>query len=108
MKRKHACNDEPAAFIEEGTGVSWKVSKTGMMESGEFQSRAGAHDLTTLHQLRVCACRFQEKSEHVERFAGLLPESHGQNLALTEVCVPSSLDSGTHHSESESCAGLQP
>jgi len=34
--------------------------------------------------------RFQAKMEHVEG----LPESQGQNLALTVLCVPYSLDSG--------------
>ena len=38
--------------------------------------------------------RFQAKSEHIERVPGLLPESQGQNVALTVLCVPYSLDNG--------------
>ena len=37
---------------------------------------------------------FRAKREHLERFHGLSPERHGQNLALTALYVPYSLDSG--------------
>ena len=33
--------------------------------------------------------------EALNTFEGLLPESQGQNLALTVLCVPYSLDSGS-------------
>ena len=32
--------------------------------------------------------------QHFKKFQGRLPESHGQNLALTVGCVPESLESG--------------
>ena len=35
------------------------------------------------------------KREHLERFYGLLPESRGQILALTVLCVPCSLGGGS-------------
>ena len=35
--------------------------------------------------------RFRAKRKPLERFSGLLPESEGQNLALTVLCVPDSL-----------------
>ena len=38
--------------------------------------------------------RCRENREHLERFHRLLHESPGQNLALTVLCVPYSLDSG--------------
>jgi len=38
--------------------------------------------------------RFRAKSEQLQRFKGLLPEGHGQNLALTVLYVPYSLESG--------------
>ena len=38
--------------------------------------------------------RCRAKREHLERFCGLLPGSHGQNLALTFLYVPCSLDRG--------------
>ena len=38
--------------------------------------------------------RFRTEREQLERFSRLEPESQGQNLALTVVCVPCSLDSG--------------
>jgi len=38
--------------------------------------------------------RFRAKREQLETFYGLLPESQGQNLALTVLCVPCSLDRG--------------
>ena len=39
--------------------------------------------------------RFRAKREQLERFyEGLVPESQGQNLALTVLYVPCSLDSG--------------
>ena len=34
------------------------------------------------------------KREQLEMFEGLLLESHGQNLAVTVLCVPHSLDDG--------------
>ena len=37
---------------------------------------------------------FRAESQHLQRFHGLLPESPGQNLALTVVYAPYSLDSG--------------
>jgi len=39
--------------------------------------------------------RFRAKREYLQRSAGLLPESQGQNLTFTELYVPCSLDSGT-------------
>ena len=41
--------------------------------------------------------RFRAKKNHVNSFWGLLPESHGQHLALTVFVlhVPSLFDSGT-------------
>ena len=33
---------------------------------------------------------FRAKREHLDMFQGLLPESHGQNLALTVLYVPES------------------
>jgi len=41
------------------------------------------------------APRFQAKRGQLKRFQGLLPESQGQNRALTVLYVPNSLDSGT-------------
>ena len=41
------------------------------------------------------ACRFRATRGQLERFTGLLPASHGRNPALTALCVPYSLDSGT-------------
>jgi len=38
--------------------------------------------------------RFRAKTEQFQRVSGLLPERPGQNLALTVVFVPNSLDSG--------------
>ena len=38
---------------------------------------------------------FQAKRERLEWLKGLLPKSQGQNLALTVLNVPYSLDSGT-------------
>jgi len=37
---------------------------------------------------------FQAKREQLKKLYGLLPESQGQNLALTVLYVPHSLDSG--------------
>ena len=39
-------------------------------------------------------CRFRAKREHLQGVEGLLPESQGQNLAVTVLDVPRSLDSG--------------
>ena len=38
--------------------------------------------------------RFRAKGEQLKRFQGLLPESQGQNQALTVLRVPYSLDNG--------------
>ena len=35
--------------------------------------------------------------EYLERFQGLLPDSQGQNLAVTVLHVPSTPDSGQHY-----------
>ena len=43
----------------------------------------------------LCPACFRSKREHLLKFYGLLPESQGQNLALTVLYVPSSLGSGT-------------
>ena len=40
--------------------------------------------------------RYQAKMEQLKRFEGLLPESQGQNLALTVLDVPSPLDSRSY------------
>jgi len=40
-------------------------------------------------------CRFQAKSEEQHRLQGFQAESQDQDLALTDLCVPYSLDSGT-------------
>ena len=37
------------------------------------------------------------KNEYLKRFGGILPESQGQNLALTVLHVPYSLDIGQAH-----------
>jgi len=39
------------------------------------------------------SCAIRARREQLEKFQGLLPESQGHNLALTALCVPSSLDS---------------
>ena len=39
--------------------------------------------------------RVRAKWDHMKTFQGLLPQSQGQNLALTVLCVPYSLDSVT-------------
>ena len=41
------------------------------------------------------AHRFRAKREQLEILEGISPESRGQDLALTVLYVPSSLDSGT-------------
>ena len=38
--------------------------------------------------------RFRAKREQLRKFTGLSPESQGQNLALTVLCVLYSLNSG--------------
>ena len=43
---------------------------------------------------RVDSARFRAKREQLEMFQGLMPESKGQNLALTVLFVLYSLDSG--------------
>ena len=45
---------------------------------------------------RMWHYRCRAKREHLWRFHGLLCESPVHNLALTALCVPDSLDSGTH------------
>ena len=50
--------------------------------------------LPDLPPYRFQAYRFQAKKEQLERVHGLLPASQGQNLVLTVLHVPYSLDSG--------------
>ena len=57
--------------------------------------------IDALCQMKVLQCcgrpavfAFRAKREQVQRFERLLSESQGHNLALTVLCVPSSLDKG--------------
>ena len=43
--------------------------------------------------------QFGAKRKHLKTFQGFLPESQGQNLALTVLFVPNSLESGLSQSE---------
>ena len=54
--------------------------------------------------------RFRAKREHLKRVQRHLSESQGQNLALTVLCVPYSLDNGTHLHHMNICAdeGFRP
>jgi len=38
--------------------------------------------------------RFRANRKHLNMFAGFSPESQGQNLALSVICVPNFLESG--------------
>ena len=43
----------------------------------------------------MCGTRgLNAQREHLQRFQGRLPESHGRNLAVTVLYMPYSLDSG--------------
>ena len=53
---------------------------------------------TRLQSCRLFCCRFQAKRKRLEKFQGLLPERQGQNLAMTVLYVPHSLDNGRRKS----------
>ena len=48
------------------------------------------------HRMPRGGFRCRAKREQLKRVLRLLPEGRGQNLALTVLYVPRSLDSGTH------------
>jgi len=56
---------------------------------GSFPPKSGSR-----HSGPRC-CRCRATMEHLERCQGLSPESQDQNLVLTVLYVPSSLDSGS-------------
>ena len=51
------------------------------------------------------ACCVQAKRKHIQRFQGILPESQDQNLAVTVLYAPSSLDSGLRRCSSLRLSG---
>ena len=55
---------------------------------------SGSLTSTFLQETYAFISRFRAKREQLKRVQGLLPERSGQNLALTVLYVPYSLDSG--------------
>jgi len=66
---------------------------TSRDENGPGKSRPSQRSATPA-RLLLSRCRSRIEREQFERFQRFYPESQGQNLALTVLCVPYSLDSG--------------
>ena len=63
----------------------YRCSAAGLLR--QWRSRGPCRTGCTPRGCPSRSCRLRAKREHLKRFQELLPESHGQNLALTVSCA---------------------
>ena len=90
MASRHPCVSDPEPHKKLDGFIRARYQR-----EGEVKLR-GPFEMASRHPcvLVFAEARFPAKREQTKRLSGLLPESRGQNLALTVFCVPCSLDSG--------------